>query len=108
MLGQQQQASCQVNVEVDAGPAQDLNSRLAEIREQYEQAAAKSQKDLNAWFEDKVGTLSAGGTLSTGGTRPLVFRVLLSRLRRRAEVLILSSFASDSTRRRRRSKRRSQ
>lgn len=53
------QMTGQVNVEVDAGPTQDLNAIMTEIREQYEAAALKSQKDLNGWFEDKVGTKEA-------------------------------------------------
>ena len=61
MLGQRQQMTGQVNVEVDAGPTQDLNAVLSEIREQYEQASAKNKKELDAWFQEKVGTEDATG-----------------------------------------------
>lgn len=46
--------SGQINVEVDAAPQQDLNSVMAEIRDQYETMAAKKQKELQAWFDQKV------------------------------------------------------
>ena len=61
MLGQRQQMTGQVNVEVDAGPTQDLNAVLSEIREQYEQASAKNKKELDAWFQEKVGTKDSTG-----------------------------------------------
>lgn len=48
------QMSGQINVEVDATPQQDLNSVIAEIREQYEHQAAKTQKDVEKWFQTKV------------------------------------------------------
>ena len=61
MLGQRQQMTGQVNVEVDAGPTQDLNAVLSEIHEQYEQASAKNKKELDAWFQEKVGTKDSTG-----------------------------------------------
>ena len=61
MLGQRQQMTGQVNVEVDAGPTQDLNAVLSEIRKQYEQASAKNKKELEAWFQEKVGTKDSTG-----------------------------------------------
>lgn len=46
--------SGQVNVEVDAAPQEDLNKVLEEVRDHYESVAAKSRKDLDAWFQAKV------------------------------------------------------
>lgn len=43
-----------MNVEVDAAPQEDLVAVIAGIREQYESVAAKNQKELQAWFQDKV------------------------------------------------------
>lgn len=48
------QMSGQINVEVDAKPQQDLTAIMSEIREQYEQVAAKNQKELQGWFQAKV------------------------------------------------------
>ena len=46
---------------MDPGPTQDLNAVLSEIRKQYEQASAKNKKELDAWFQEKVGTEDATG-----------------------------------------------
>ena len=61
MLSQRKQMTGQVNVEVDAGPTQDLNAVLSEIREQYEQASANNKKELDAWFQEKLGTKDSTG-----------------------------------------------
>ncbi|XP_059904260.1 keratin, type I cytoskeletal 13-like isoform X2 [Gadus macrocephalus] len=65
MLSQRQQMTGQVNVEVDAGPTQDLNAVLSEIREQYEQASAKNKKELDAWFQEKAATVNKEVAVST-------------------------------------------
>ncbi|KAF3687309.1 Keratin, type I cytoskeletal 13 Cytokeratin-13 [Channa argus] len=57
--------SGQINVEVEARPQQDLSSIMAEIREQYENMAAKSQKDLESWFQAKTETLNKEVVAST-------------------------------------------
>uniref|UniRef100_A0A8D0CU49 IF rod domain-containing protein n=1 Tax=Sander lucioperca TaxID=283035 RepID=A0A8D0CU49_SANLU len=44
----------QVNVEVDAAPAVDLQKVIKEVREHYEDVANKSRKELEAWFHSKV------------------------------------------------------
>lgn len=54
MAAMRSQMTGQINVEVDAKPQVDLSSVMAEIREQYENAAVKSNKDLQVWFQAKV------------------------------------------------------
>lgn len=53
MAALRNQMSGQINVEVDS-PQADLSVIMAEIREQYENLAAKNNRELEAWFKAKV------------------------------------------------------
>merc|ERR1739838_441530 len=59
------QMSGQINVEVDASPQQDLSLVMAEIREQYETAAAKNMKQLEQWHQSKVEGIQKEVAVST-------------------------------------------
>uniref|UniRef100_A0A8C6K7V0 Keratin 98 n=1 Tax=Nothobranchius furzeri TaxID=105023 RepID=A0A8C6K7V0_NOTFU len=48
------QVGGQVNVSVDAASSVDLNQVMSEIREHYEALIAKSRKDLELWYQNKV------------------------------------------------------
>lgn len=49
--------SGQVNVAVDACPSTDLNQVMSEIREHYEGVIGKNRKELETWYQNKVGAL---------------------------------------------------
>ncbi|KAK7139428.1 hypothetical protein R3I93_016535 [Phoxinus phoxinus] len=65
LLASREQMSGQINVEVDAAPQEDLTKILAELREQYETIVAKSQRDLEGWFQQKSETVKQEVVTST-------------------------------------------
>ncbi|XP_041633985.1 keratin, type I cytoskeletal 13-like [Cheilinus undulatus] len=65
LLALRAQMSGQVNVEVDAAKGPDLAQIMEEIREQYATAAAKSNKELDVWFQGRVEALNKEVAVST-------------------------------------------
>ncbi|XP_041673355.1 keratin, type I cytoskeletal 13-like [Cheilinus undulatus] len=85
MLGLGNSMSGQVNVEVDAAQGPDLAQIMEEIREQYAAAAAKSKKELDAWFQAKTDALNKEVAVSTEGIQ--TSKTELTELKRTLQAL---------------------
>lgn len=79
------QMSGQINVEVDAKPQADLGAIMAEIRDQYEAAAIKNQKELENWFQTKSEALNKEVAESTESLQ--VSKTEITDLRRQMQAL---------------------
>ncbi|XP_051979615.1 keratin, type I cytoskeletal 19-like [Xyrauchen texanus] len=53
-----QMSSSTVNVEVDAGPQQDLARIMEELRQQYEGITEKNRRDMESWYKSKFDELN--------------------------------------------------
>ncbi|XP_070712537.1 keratin 97 [Pempheris klunzingeri] len=60
-----QVTACSVNVEVDAGPQDDMTKTLEDIRAQYEGIAEKNRREMQAWYKGKFDELNKQVAAST-------------------------------------------
>ncbi|XP_029428371.1 keratin, type I cytoskeletal 19-like [Rhinatrema bivittatum] len=58
MIALRGQVGGQINVEVDAAPANDLTKILADMRDQYEILVEKNRKDAETWFFSQTEELN--------------------------------------------------
>ncbi|KAK5866589.1 hypothetical protein PBY51_020769 [Eleginops maclovinus] len=60
-----QVGSSSVNVEVDAGPQEDMTRIMDQIRSQYEGIAEKNRREMEAWYKGKFDELNKQVAAST-------------------------------------------